>query len=418
MTDTAPSAGAASGVAANLAQPVFSPQRRFLLRMGVFLLIVTGVAVALGGPLSGAFAVNPALNGLIIGVLLFGVFYNFRQVLQLGPEIGWIEALQDGGPGLPAPPAAPMLLAPMAVMLGAMTVGTAGGRAGRLRLSATAARAILDSVFIRLDESRDNSRYMIGLLIFLGLLGTFWGLIATLSSIGATIQNLSVEGGDITAVFNQLKAGLQAPLSGMGTAFSSSLFGLSGSLVLGFLDLNASQAQNRFYNEFEEWLSGLTRLAAGGPLSEGETPVPVYITALLEQTADSVERLQNVIARNEDSRVAGNQALLALSQQLAALTDRMQNEQNMLRRFAEGQSDLRPVLERLARERDTQDAGLDIASRQHLRNMDVQLSRLVQDVSDGRERALSELRSEIKLLTRTVAGLAGRNDERRKDAPG
>lgn len=414
MSGAAPSPGAesASGVPAHPAQTVFSPQRRFLLRMGVFLLIVASVAVALGGQLSSAFAVNPALNGLIIGVLLSGIFYIFRQVLQLGPEIGWIEALQ-ADPGKSAPRAAPVLLAPVAVMLGAMALGP-DGQAGRLRLSAQANRAILDSVFIRLEESRDNSRYMIGLLIFLGLLGTFWGLIATLSSIGATIQNLSVDGGDISMVFNQLKAGLQAPLSGMGTAFSSSLFGLSGSLVLGFLDLNAAQAQNRFYNEFEEWLSGLTRLGAGGPLSEGETPVPVYITALLEQTADSVGRLQNVIARNEDSRAAGNQALLSLSQQLAALTDHMQNEQNMLRRFTEGQTDLRPVLERLARERDAQDAGLDIASRQHLRNMDVQLSRLVQDVSDGRERALSELRSEIKLLTRTVAGL---NGARRKDAP-
>ncbi len=391
------------GAVATIPLETFSGQRRFLIRMGVFLAATTAVAVALTGPLGHAFAVNPALNGLIIAVLLFGVFYNFRQVLQLGPEIEWIEAFQRDSAGLPAAP--PILLAPMAVML--------GERQGRLRLSAPATRAILDSVFIRLDESRDNSRYMIGLLIFLGLLGTFWGLIATLSSIGATIQNLSVEGGDITAVFNQMKAGLQTPLSGMGTAFSSSLFGLSGSLVLGFLDLNASQAQNRFYNEFEEWISGLTRLGSGSALSEGETSVPVYITALLEQTADSVERLQNVIARNEDSRAAGNQALMSLATQLATLTDSMQNEQNMLRRLADNQSELRPVLERLARQRETGEGALDIASRQHLRNMDVQLSRLVQDVADGRERALSELRSEIKLLTRTVAGLDG---ERRKDS--
>lgn len=402
MTDTAP-----QGLMGEPLSAEFSRPHRFLLRMGIFLVLVAGVLLALAVPISVAFAANPALNGLIVAVLLFGVFYNFRQVLALEPEIGWIKEFQRHGDALAPLPAAPVLLVPIALML--------GHRQGRMRLTAAASRSILDTIFIRLDESRDISRYMIGLLIFLGLLGTFWGLIATLSSIGATIQNLSVEGGDITTVFNQLKAGLQAPLSGMGTAFSSSLFGLSGSLVLGFLDLNASQAQNRFYNEFEEWLSALTRLGSGGQLGEGETPVPVYITALLEQTADSVERLQNVIARNEDSRMAGNQALLSLSQQLAALTDRMQGEQNMLRRLAESQNDLRPVLERLARENEQPDGALDAASRQHLRNMDVLLTRLVQDVADGRERALSELRSEIKLLTRTVAALepgarSSRND--------
>ena len=386
-----------------------SGQRRYLLRMGFFLVLVTGVLALLISTLSTAFFANPALNSLIILVLIAGVFYNFRQVLRLGPECDWIEHVRAthaaGGHEKKILPeeAAPVLLAPMAVMLGA--------RMGKMVLSANTTRTLLDSIFSRLDEAREISRYMIGLLIFLGLLGTFWGLINTLSTIGATIQGLSVQGGDITTVFDQLKSGLQAPLTGMGTAFSSSLFGLGGSLILGFLDLNAGQAQNQFYNELEEWLSSLTRHSSGGALSEGETAMPVYVTALLEQTAETVERLQAIVARGEESRSASNQALLSLSGQLASLTDHLQSDQEVSRRMLDGQREVRNFLEQLVQQRGSGDAGLDAASRQHLRNIDVHLSRMMQDNIDGRERTVSELRSDIKLLTRTVAALA---DEQRK----
>ncbi len=393
----------------DLTGAAMSGQRRFLLRMGVFLALVTGVLALLISTLSTAFFTNPALNSLIILVLMIGVFYNFRQVLRLGPECDWIEHVRAthtaGGHDEKILPeeAAPVLLAPMAVMLGART--------GRMALSANTTRTLLDSIFSRLDEAREISRYMIGLLIFLGLLGTFWGLINTLSTIGATIQGLSVQGGDITTVFDQLKSGLQAPLTGMGTAFSSSLFGLGGSLILGFLDLNAGQAQNQFYNELEEWLSGLTRHFSGSALSEGETAMPVYVTALLEQTAETVQRLQAIVARGEESRSASNQALLSLSGQLASLTDHLQSDQEVSRRMLDGQREVRNFLEELVQQRGNADAGLDAASRQHLLNIDVHLSRMMQDNIDGRERTVSELRSDIKLLTRTVAALA---DEQRK----
>ncbi|MCK9992476.1 MAG: hypothetical protein Dbin4_00996 [Alphaproteobacteria bacterium] len=399
------SADAALGGAA------MSGQRRYLLRMGAFLAVVSGILLLLTGTLSTAFLVNPALNGLIILVLIMGIFYNFRQVLRLGPECDWIEHVRLTHAGGAHPDQiipgqiAPVLLAPMAAMLGA--------RAGRMVLSANATRTLLDSIFSRLDEAREISRYMVGLLIFLGLLGTFWGLINTLSSIGATIQGLSVEGGDITNVFDQLKTGLQAPLTGMGTAFSSSLFGLGGSLILGFLDLNSGQAQNQFYNELEEWLSGLTRLSSGGALSEGDTAMPVYVTALLEQTADTVERLQSIVARGEESRVASNQALLGLAGQLASLTDHLQTGQDVSRRMLDGQREVRSLLEQLVQQRGLADGGMDMASRQHLRNIDVHLSRLMQDTIDGRERTVSELRSDIKLLTRTVAALA--QEQRKAD---
>ncbi|MFQ5766306.1 MAG: flagellar motor protein MotA, partial [Rhodospirillales bacterium] len=226
--------------------------RKYLFRMIVFVIAVVALCGMLFGPLRDAFVTNAPLNGLILGVLVLGIIYNFRQVAMLYPEVSWIETFrQNTAPLSEARP--PRLLAPMATMV--------GEHKDRLSLSTLAMRSLLDGIVSRLDESRDISRYTIGLLIFLGLLGTFWGLLQTVASIGDVIGGLSVEGGDTARVFGDLKRGLQAPMAGMGTAFSSSLFGLAGSLVLGFLDLQANQAQNRFYNELEDWLSTVTRLA-------------------------------------------------------------------------------------------------------------------------------------------------------------
>src|SRR5205814_3906751 len=180
-----------------------------------------------------------------------------------------------------------------------------------------------DGIASRLDESRELSRYMTGLLIFLGLLGTFWGLLLTVSAVGDVIGSMSVGSGDLNTLFEQLKSGLQRPLHGMGTAFSSSMFGLAGALVLGFLDLTAGQAQNRFYNELEEWLSGLTRLSSGVLGTEGETSVPRYVQALLEQTAENMEGLQHILSRGEEGRTQSNQAVLALTERIGTLSDTM-----------------------------------------------------------------------------------------------
>ncbi|MFZ5913719.1 MAG: MotA/TolQ/ExbB proton channel family protein [Pseudomonadota bacterium] len=382
--------------------PVMSGQRRYLLRMVGFLAVVAGVAAVLVSTLQMAFFANPALNGLILLVLIIGIFYSFRQVLRLGAECAWIENFRHSTGAAAADRilpehAPPVLLAPVAAILGARGVKPA--------LTPNLLRSLLDSIFARLDEARDISRYLAGLLIFLGLLGTFWGLINTLGAIGETIQGLTVQGGDIASVFEQLKSGLRAPLTGMGTAFSSSLFGLGGSLILGFLDLNAGQAQNQFFNELEEWLSSLTGVG-GGPLAEGDAAAPVYVTALLEQTADSMERLQAIIARSEESRIAANNALLALSSQMAGINDQMQNDQELTRRLLDTQREMRAAMERLGQINEPVETGLDPASRQHLRNIDVHLARLLADSSDGRERTVNELRSDIRLLTRTVAALA------------
>lgn len=288
----------------------------YLIRMLLFLAAVAGVAALLSQKLLIAFANNPPLNGLIAAVLLAGIAWNLRQVLRLSPEVSWIEAFRIA-PDRAGTAAPPTLLAPMASML----VARADAHEGRrITLSAAITRGMLDSLASRLDESRELSRYTTGLLIFLGLLGTFWGLLLTVGSVSDVIGGLSVGSGDINAMFEQLKSGLAKPLHGMGTAFSSSMFGLSGALVLGFLDLTAGQAQNRFFNELEEWLAVLTRVS-GGVLGEGEAPIPVYVQALLEQTAENLEALQRIISRGEEGRVASNQALVALTERMGTVAE-------------------------------------------------------------------------------------------------
>ncbi|MEP4378998.1 MAG: flagellar motor protein MotA [Alphaproteobacteria bacterium] len=370
--------------------------RTYLTRMGIFLALAVAAAGALHQQLISAFLANPAINGIIILVLLFGLLFVFRQVLMLNIEVRWIETYRSQQPGgSVADP--PHLLAPMAAMI--------GDRQGHLRLNTTSLRSILDGISARLDESRDISRYMIGLLIFLGLLGTFWGLLQTVGSVAAVISGLQVGGGDSTQIFTDLKSGLEAPLSGMGTAFSSSLFGLAGSLLLGFLDLQASAAQNRFYNDLEDWLSSATRVSSAGTLSGGDgDSVPAYIQALLETTADSLDNLQRTVAQAESSRSHGDQSLQMLTERLSTMTDQMRTEQELMVRLAENQAELRPVLQRLAEPRHSDD--FDEATRNHIRNIDGYMARMLEDQVSGRNQIVQEIRSEIRLLARTIAALA------------
>jgi hypothetical protein len=285
----------------------------------------------------------------------------------------------------------------MASML-SMRDNREGGR--HFTLSATAMRSLLDGLASRLDESRELSRYMTGLLIFLGLLGTFWGLLKTVTSVSDVIGGMSMGNGDMNLMFEQLKSGLARPLAGMGTAFSASMYGLAGALVLGFLDLTAGQAQNRFFNELEEWLAGLTRLSSG-VLAEGEGSVPVYVQALLEQTAENMESLQRVLTHDEENRSQVNHAVLTLNERLATLADTMRANQHLMLRIAETQNALGPALQRLS---DLQ--GGDEASRGHLRNIETYLQRLLAENEHGRARATADLRNDLRLLTRTVAALA------------
>jgi hypothetical protein len=373
---------------------------QYLTRMLAFLAAVIVLIGLLHQELLSAFAVNPMLNGLIVAVLLLGISWNIRQVSRLTREVGWLEAFQKSRASLAALPA-PRLLAPMASMLAARAGKTKDGE-HRLTLSAAATRALLDTIASRLDESRDLSRYATGLLIFLGLLGTFWGLLLTVHSVGNVINGMSVGSGDVNALFEQLKSGLAQPLKGMGTAFSSSMLGLASALVLGFLDLTAGQAQNRFFNELEEWLAGLTRLSSGVLGTEGDgTPVPVYVQALLEQTAENMEGLQHTLSRSDDERREMTQTLLILSERLAAFADTMRTNQQLMLRLAESQQSIGPAIARLSEARDG-----DEVARGHLRNIEIYLQRLLTETEQGRMQSTTELRNEIKVLTRTIAALA------------
>lgn len=375
---------------------------RFLFRMVLFLVAVGAVVALLHNTLYRAFMANLALNSLIAAVLVIGILYAFRQVWIIGQEAAWVEAWQKAQRGMSAGAGAERigepsnLLAPLARML--------SNRGPRGSLSAAATRALLDSVGSRLDESRDISRYFIGLTVFLGLLGTFWGLLETINGVSDTINGLSLNASeDINNLFEKLKGGLEAPLSGMGLAFSTSMMGLAGSLILGFLDLQAGQAQNRFYNDLEEWLAGFTRVG-GGMVADGDQSVPAYVQALLEQTADSLDNLQRTMARSEDNRGQSGAALMQLNEKLSLLTEQMRAEQGLLLKLTEHQIEMKPIMAKLAQ--GSEAGGFDAASRGHLRNIDILLSRLLDDAAQGRAKLVDEMRSEIKLLSRTIAASA------------
>ncbi|MEZ5669799.1 MAG: flagellar motor protein MotA [Alphaproteobacteria bacterium] len=373
---------------------------RYLVRMAIFLVAVLALAGALLPVLEPAFMANAVLNGVIVGVFLIGVVFIFAQVIQIGPEVAWVEAYRGLEPGAAPPGRPPRLLSTMATML--------GDRVGRVSLSAISLRSLLDTIGSRLDESRETSRYIIGLLVFLGLLGTFWGLLQTVGAIGDVIDSLEVgASSDLAAMFDDLKLGLEQPVAGMGTAFSSSLFGLAGSLALGFLELQAGQARNRFYNDLEEWLSSVTRLSSASALTgDGDQHIPAYIQALLEQTADSLENLQRTITRGEESRLTANANLMALTERLTTLTDQMRAEQTLMRRIAETQVELKPVLTRLGDAVSGGALGIDDESRAHIRNLEVYAARLLEEMTSGRADSVQEIRSEIKMLARTIAALA------------
>ena len=375
--------------------------RRFLIRMTLFLVLVSALAVVLGRELVNAFMGNPAVNGVILGILIAGIAYIFRQVLLLDPEIDWIERFrhnQAGGDSVAARNPTPKLLGSLARMLGAQQ-----GR--RVSLSASSLQALLDGIASRLNETRETSRYLIGVLVFLGLLGTFYGLLETVRSVGGVIGALNVGSSDLARAFADLKSGLESPLHGMGTAFSSSLFGLAGSLVLGFLDLQAGQAQNRFYNDLEEWLSTYTRLSGGSLGDAGDGSVPAYIQALLEQTADSLENLQRILARSEESRIGANATLVSLTDRLGVLGEQMKAGQMLMVRLAENQLELKPSLTRLADVVENS-LGHDDVLRSHLRNIEAYIARLSEDLVQGRQQTVLELRGDIRIIARTIAALA------------
>jgi hypothetical protein len=306
----------------------------FFWTMVIFLIIVGFVAAILFRQAHAAFVSNPGLNGLILGVLAIGILLVFSHVLSLRPEVRWFNSFRAAGSAEKVG-RNPVLLAPMRALI---------GKHHSVAISTTALRSILDSIATRLDESRDTSRYLIGLLIFLGLLGTFWGLLGTIGSITTVIQSLDAGAGSANDVLSALKEGLSAPLSGMGTAFSTSLFGLSGSLILGFLDLQAGRAQNRFYTELENWLTSVTDVSSEiAPAVAANGGDAVDIRALAEQ----ILKLSQ-----EGGHSRSSAAMASLAEGIQGLVKNMRNEQQMLRDWIESQQDeakaLRRTLDRLA----------------------------------------------------------------------
>ena len=371
----------------------------YLIRMLLFLAAVMGLAYLLHEDLLRVFLNTPILNGVIVGVLVIGIFFVMRQVISLWPEVRWLRRFQHREQGAPLLETHTInLLAPMAAML--------GERQDNFRLSPTATRALLDGIATRLDERRELTRYLIGLLIFLGLLGTFWGLLETIGAVADAINGLQVTGGDAVQMFAKLKASIDGPLKGMATAFGASLFGLSGSLVLGFLELQASQAQGRFHIELEEWLAGATHLSSSSLHGEGEQGVSAYVEALLERTADGLDDLTRTLRRSEESREATASASATLVERLAALAETMRAQQTLLARLAEHSIELRGTVNRLS-ERSPE--GDREALQIHQRSIEASLVRLVEESVRSRTALADELRGEFRLLARTIASTRGQS---------
>ncbi len=304
-----------------------SSPRIFLFRMLVFVVLGGLIVFLLHKQIETAFMANPGLNTLIISVLVIGIIMTLRQVIRLYPEIAWVNNFRLADPGL-AVEKPPVLLAPMAAIL--------GSRMGRMAISAQMMRGILDSIATRLDEARDISRYMTGLLVFLGLLGTFWGLIETVSSVGGVIQGLKATG-DAGTMMDSLREGLAAPLGGMGISFSSSLFGLAGSLVLGFLDLQSSQAQNRFYTELEDWLSTTVYDQAVEPMAA---------TGGAGEVRSAMDRLREAVEEAGGSKAA-SAAMSNLAEAIQGLVHHMRTEQQMIRDWVDSQAEQQREIKRL-----------------------------------------------------------------------
>jgi hypothetical protein len=388
------------------AEPHFSqPVRQITLMLVVTVLVATGGYMAYSR-IFPIFASNPWLNGLILAVFLFGIVTCFWQVAQLVTSVSWIEGFAANRAGHEIT-IAPRMLAPLAALL--RTRGKRG------HISNSSARSILESVATRIDEARDITRYLSNLLIFLGLLGTFYGLATTVPAVVDTIRALAPKEGESSVqVFEKLMSGLEKQLGGMGTAFSSSLLGLAGSLVVGLLELFAGHGQNRFYRELEEWLTSFTRLSFSGAEGEGGGD-QAGVAHVLDHMAEQMDALQTVFAQSDVSQTRVQERLLGLADAVEGLTGALSVDAGaapLLERIAEGQDRLLKIAE--TNMMDVTVDGGDAESRMRLRSIDVQLLRLLEEVSAGRQEAVTDLRADLAQLTRAVRALA-RSETARKD---
>ncbi|NKX42439.1 biopolymer transporter ExbB [Rhodobacteraceae bacterium R_SAG1] len=370
-------------------KPQFSqPVRQIILMLIALGLSGFGAFVALPRVLP-VFEANPWLNGFILLVFVFGVLACFWQVLQLIGSVRWIEGFAAGVTREDDRP--PSMLAPLASLL--------RSRGARMQLGSSSTRSILDSVATRIDEEREITRYIVNLLIFLGLLGTFYGLATTVPAVVDTIRSLAPqEGEEGIAVFNRLMTGLEAQLGGMGVAFASSLLGLAGSLIVGLLELFAGHGQNRFYRELEEWLSSFTRVSLSS--EEGGSGETGAISGVLDTITEQMDALQGMFVQSSQARAEVDQKLSALVDAITDMNQRQAQSEGVtaaLERVAVGQEALTELM------RAHGDSGLDAESRMRLRSIDVQMLRILEEISAGRQESLAELRKDIDLLVKAFA---------------
>jgi len=386
------------------AEPFFSQPWRQFLTMGLILGLVAGVGYVAIGKVAPVVLSNPYLNGFIIFVFVIGVMTCFWQVLQLVYSVNWIKSFAAETEGH-EDSVAPRLLAPLAALLRT--------RGKRMQINSTSARSILDSVATRIDELRDITRYIVNLLIFLGLLGTFYGLATTVPALVETIRSLAPQEGEAgISVFNRLMTGLEQQLDGMGVAFGSSLLGLAGSLVVGLLELFAGHGQNRFYRELEEWMSTITRLGYSSGDSEGSSDQGA-VGAILEHMAEQMESMQTLFTQSDVSRAMVDEQLGNLVTSIDRMSQRLDQQDSgaeALGQIAQSQAQLVQLLETQTQQHAQQ---VDAESRMRLRSIDVQLLRILEEMAAGRQEATTDLRNDIAGLTKAVRQLAAPSGGRR-----
>ncbi len=403
------------------------PVRQVLMMLVVLALVGTGIAL-LYKQISTVFLANVYLNAFIGAVFLVGVLATFWQVAQLMSAINWLDRVGQGTKGMEIS-APPRLVASMSPLL------REGGMSRKLATSTT--RTVLDSVATRLDEARDITRYLANLLIFLGLLGTFWGLSNTVPAVVETIRSLAPQEGDASpgaGVFERLMTGLEDQLGGMGTAFASSLVGLAGSLVVGLLELFAGHGQNRFYRELEEWLASFTRI---GLVSEGEGSESALV-ALLERVDEGLEVTNSFAARAEEARATAETRLARAADVISEMAGQVDRERSMVaelvaelrkeRSSSEGRdAALLTVLKRMEHSQGemvaAQHAMLEMpyvrgaggdgggeAAAEQLKSIDRRLLRLSEEISVGRHESIASLRAELRALINLIDARTREND--------
>ena len=374
-------------------EPEFTQPVRQIVTMLLIMVLVVVIGFLLFPTVSPIFLVSPYLNGFILSVFIFGVFASFWQLRALFSAVGWIEGFALDRPGHEFVKA-PRLLASLAALL--------SDSRSRKSINPSSAMSILDSVSTRLDEARDVLRYIVNLLIFLGLLGTFYGLATTIPAVVDTIRTLApTEGGSSIDSFDNLMAGLEEQLGGMGTAFSSSLLGLAGSLIVGLLEIFAGHGQNRFYMQLEEWLSSITKVGFGGDDAAGIDGSA--ISGLMEQTSHQIDSLKELVMRGEEQRMRTDGRLGSLAEAISVMAKQISNQSRgkggsdpeVMERIASGQDRIVEALSNMGE-------GMDAEARMRLRNIDVQLLRVLEEMSSGRQDSIAEIRQDFATLIYTL----------------